>query len=184
MPKAFEYGGLPAQTPWRPLVVPRPARSRGHRVKHDSRTLDRPPRPVGAVNVLILTAQLFGLIAQPRRSGSDQPQRHRGRSQAHRAWREKSNTAGEGRRCAVCGRTALGFDVRGLETERYGVTAPAPTNPTQPSAEFRYRLPKRSTATTSPNSIYGACPIRAVEDQIGPRRAEGIGLATALVKPC
>ena len=32
----------------------RPVRSRGHRVKHDSRMLDRPPRPVGAVNVFIL----------------------------------------------------------------------------------------------------------------------------------
>jgi hypothetical protein len=40
-------------------------RSRGHRVKHDSRMLDRPPRPVGAVNVLILAAQLFALIPQP-----------------------------------------------------------------------------------------------------------------------
>ena len=29
----------------------RPVRSRGHRVKHDSRMLDRPPRRVGAVNV-------------------------------------------------------------------------------------------------------------------------------------
>ena len=45
MRKAFEYGGLPAQTPRRPLVVPRPARSRGHRAKQDARTLDRPPRP-------------------------------------------------------------------------------------------------------------------------------------------
>jgi hypothetical protein len=43
----------------------RPVCSRGHRVKHDSRMLDRPPRPVGAVNVLILAAQLFALIPQP-----------------------------------------------------------------------------------------------------------------------
>jgi hypothetical protein len=41
----------------------RPVRSRGHRV--DSRMLDRPPRPVGAVTVLILAAQLFALIPQP-----------------------------------------------------------------------------------------------------------------------
>jgi hypothetical protein len=37
----------------------RPARSRGHHVKHDSRMLDRPPRPVGAVNVFILAAQFW-----------------------------------------------------------------------------------------------------------------------------
>src|SRR6476660_5872354 len=43
----------------------RPVRSRGHRVKHDSRMLDRPPRRVGAVSVLILAAQLFALIPQP-----------------------------------------------------------------------------------------------------------------------
>jgi hypothetical protein len=40
----------------------RPVRNRGHRVKHDSRMLDRPQRPVDAVNVLILAAQLFALI--------------------------------------------------------------------------------------------------------------------------
>ena len=34
-------------------------RSRGHRVKHDTRMLDWPQRPVGAVNVLVLGAQ-FG----------------------------------------------------------------------------------------------------------------------------
>ncbi len=39
--------------------------SRGHLVKHDSRMLDRPLRPVGAVNVLILAAQSFALIPQP-----------------------------------------------------------------------------------------------------------------------
>src|ERR1700736_1949749 len=43
----------------------RPVRSRGHRVKHDSRMLDRPPPPVGAVNALILPAQFFALIPQP-----------------------------------------------------------------------------------------------------------------------
>jgi len=32
----------------------RPVRSRGHRVKHDSRMLGWPQRPVGAVNVLVL----------------------------------------------------------------------------------------------------------------------------------
>ena len=36
--------------------------SSGHRVKHDSRMLGRPQRPAGAVNVLILAAQLFALI--------------------------------------------------------------------------------------------------------------------------
>ena len=40
----------------------RPVRSRGYRVKHDSRMLDRPPRRVGAVNVPILAAQLFALV--------------------------------------------------------------------------------------------------------------------------
>jgi hypothetical protein len=40
----------------------RPVRSRGHRVKHDSRMLDRPPRPVGAVNVLVLGAKFFALV--------------------------------------------------------------------------------------------------------------------------
>jgi hypothetical protein len=40
----------------------RPVRSRGHRVKHDSRMLDRPPRRVGAVNVPILAAQFFALV--------------------------------------------------------------------------------------------------------------------------
>jgi len=43
----------------------RPVCSRGHRVKHDSRMLDRPQRPVGAVNVPILSAQSFALIPQP-----------------------------------------------------------------------------------------------------------------------
>ena len=42
-----------------------PVCSRGHRVKHDSRMLDRPQRPVGAVNVPILSAQSFALIPQP-----------------------------------------------------------------------------------------------------------------------
>jgi hypothetical protein len=42
-----------------------PVRSRGHRVKHDSRMLDRPQRPVGAVNVLILAARSLALIPQP-----------------------------------------------------------------------------------------------------------------------
>jgi hypothetical protein len=40
----------------------RPVRTREHRVKHDSRMLDRPPRPVGAMNVLILGAQFFALV--------------------------------------------------------------------------------------------------------------------------
>jgi hypothetical protein len=40
----------------------RPVRSRGHRIKHDSRMLDRPQRPVGAVNVLVLAAQFFALV--------------------------------------------------------------------------------------------------------------------------
>jgi hypothetical protein len=61
----------------------RPMRSRGHRVKHDSRMLYRPQRPVGAVNVLILAAQLFALIPQPpgnahagRRDLPHNPRRH------------------------------------------------------------------------------------------------------------
>jgi hypothetical protein len=40
----------------------RPVRSRGHRVKHDSRVLDRLSRPVGAVDVLVLGAQFFALV--------------------------------------------------------------------------------------------------------------------------
>jgi hypothetical protein len=43
----------------------RPVRTREHRIKHNTRMLDRPPRPVGAVNVLILAAQFFALIPQP-----------------------------------------------------------------------------------------------------------------------
>jgi hypothetical protein len=34
----------------------RPVRTREHRIKHDTRMLDRPQRPVGAMNVLILAA--------------------------------------------------------------------------------------------------------------------------------
>jgi hypothetical protein len=41
----------------------RPVRSRGHRVKNDSRMLDRPERPVGAVDVLVLGAQFFALVS-------------------------------------------------------------------------------------------------------------------------
>jgi hypothetical protein len=37
-------------------------RTREHRIKHDTRMLDRPQRPVGAMNVLILAAQFFALI--------------------------------------------------------------------------------------------------------------------------
>jgi hypothetical protein len=42
----------------------RPLRSRGHHVKYDSRRLGWPQRPVGAVDALILAAQLFSLIPQ------------------------------------------------------------------------------------------------------------------------
>jgi hypothetical protein len=61
----------------------RPVRSSGHRVKHDSRMLGRPQRPAGAVNVLILAAQLFALIPRPpgnahpgRRDLPRNPRRH------------------------------------------------------------------------------------------------------------
>jgi hypothetical protein len=40
----------------------RPVRSRGHRVKHDTRMLEWPQRPIGAMNVHILAAQFFALI--------------------------------------------------------------------------------------------------------------------------
>jgi hypothetical protein len=43
----------------------RPVRSRGHRVKHDSRMLGWPQRPVGAVDVLVLGTQFLALIPQP-----------------------------------------------------------------------------------------------------------------------
>ena len=43
----------------------RAVRTREHRIKHDTRMLDRPPRPVGAVDVLVLGAQLFALIPKP-----------------------------------------------------------------------------------------------------------------------
>jgi hypothetical protein len=39
-----------------------PVRTGQHRIKHDSRMLDRPQLPVGAVNVSILGAQLFALV--------------------------------------------------------------------------------------------------------------------------
>ena len=39
-----------------------PVRSGGHRVKHDSRMLGWPERPVGAMNVLVLGAQVFALV--------------------------------------------------------------------------------------------------------------------------
>ena len=78
VPKAFEYGGLPAQTPKRPLVVPRPERSRGHRVKHDSRMLDRPPTPVyrsgTALKVIPRRRVRFG-PAQSRRCPGPSPTR-------------------------------------------------------------------------------------------------------------
>jgi hypothetical protein len=65
---SFEPVGVahPMTSHIQPLAAEaRPVRSRGHRVKHDSRMLDRPPRRVGAVNVPILAAQLFALIPQP-----------------------------------------------------------------------------------------------------------------------
>ena len=40
----------------------RPAGDRRHGVKHDSRMLGWPQRPVGAMNVLVLGAQVFALI--------------------------------------------------------------------------------------------------------------------------
>jgi hypothetical protein len=40
----------------------RPVRSREHRIKHDTRMLGWPQRPIGAMNVLILAAQFFALI--------------------------------------------------------------------------------------------------------------------------
>jgi hypothetical protein len=43
----------------------RPVRSRGHRIKHETRMLGWPLRPVGAVKVLILAAQFFALIPSP-----------------------------------------------------------------------------------------------------------------------
>jgi hypothetical protein len=83
------------------------------------------------------------------------------------------------------GEQHAGFDGRGLETERYGVTAPAP-DPTQPHRRrsFDSTLAETVNGYYKSEFIYGASPIRAVEDQIGPRRAERIGLATAMVKPC
>ena len=51
---SFEPVGVahPMTSHIQPLAAEaRPVRSRGHRVKHDSRMLDRPPRRVGAVNV-------------------------------------------------------------------------------------------------------------------------------------
>ena len=53
------YG--PRLVSWCPHIEPlaaqaRPVRSRGHRVKHDTRMPDRPQHPAGAVNVLILGA--------------------------------------------------------------------------------------------------------------------------------
>jgi transposase, IS5 family len=43
----------------------RPVRTRRHHIKDDARMLDRPQRPVGTVDALILAAQLFALIPQP-----------------------------------------------------------------------------------------------------------------------
>jgi hypothetical protein len=57
-------------------------------------------------------------------------------------------------------------------------------NPPAPSASFDSALAETVNGYYQSELIYGACPIRAVEDQIGTRRAEGIGLATAMVKPC
>ena len=62
---SFEPVGVahPMTSHIQPLAAEaRPVRSRGHRVKHDSRMLDRPPRRVGAVNVPILAAQFFALV--------------------------------------------------------------------------------------------------------------------------
>ena len=60
-------------------------RSRGHRVKHDTRMLDWPQRPVGAVNVLILAAQVFALV--PIASlGSDCARLFDGESRTQRVW--------------------------------------------------------------------------------------------------
>jgi hypothetical protein len=39
----------------------RPLRTREHRIKHDTRTLDLPQRPVGAMNILVLGAHFFAL---------------------------------------------------------------------------------------------------------------------------
>ena len=103
----------------------------------------------------------------------------------HRAWRENRTppVKGVGEPCA--GEPHARFDVRGLETERYGVTAPAP-DPTQPHRRrsFDSALAETVNGCYKSELIYGACPIRAVQDQIGTRRTEGIGLATAMVKPC
>jgi len=62
---SFEPVGVahPVTSHIEPLAAQaRPVRTREHRIKHDTRMLDRPQRPVGAMNVLILAAQLFALI--------------------------------------------------------------------------------------------------------------------------
>src|SRR4051794_6341112 len=66
------------------------------------------------------------------RSGSDQPQRDRRRTQAPPGPGGRNRTPpvkGIGEPCA--GEPHARFDGRGLETERHGVTAPAP-DPTNP----------------------------------------------------
>ena len=62
---SFEPVGVahPVTSHIEPLAAQaRPVRTREHRIKHDTRMLDRPQRPVGDMNVLILAAQLFALI--------------------------------------------------------------------------------------------------------------------------
>jgi hypothetical protein len=62
---SFELVGvpLPVTSHIEPLAAEaRPVRTREHRIKHDTRMLGWPPRPVGAMNVLVLGAQFFALV--------------------------------------------------------------------------------------------------------------------------
>jgi hypothetical protein len=77
-------------------------------------------------------------------------------------------------------------DSTGGDWKRNATASPRqpPTQPNLTVGEVSIALADTVNGYYKSEFIYGASPIRAVEDQIGPRRAERIGLATAMVKPC
>src|SRR6188472_1647718 len=60
-----QFGWLPTDLGQPLAAEARPVRNRGHRIKHDTRMLERPPGPVGAVDRLIRAAHFFALVPQP-----------------------------------------------------------------------------------------------------------------------
>jgi hypothetical protein len=134
-----------------------PARSRGHRVKHNTWMLDRPLRPVGAMNVLILAAPFFALIAQPPGNsytgGADLP----GNPRWHFLGRKHRVEVGPPRACRPLrrgpGDSDLGPSV-GSYAPRPGALLPTPVGasrfPTRATRERGVGVPSsRSLATTT-----------------------------------